>query len=174
LASTLDRLLQADDRGALLLEGPHLVRVRNAEGDQLPVELRDLDILLLQRLLRSLESSTLPLKRRPGVNESSPLLLELTLDLLAGSTLPPELLLHCDDRGNLGGEGGLQFFGFLGLLLGLPCPLLGPALLGLRLQEPHADLPVLSPDGHHLRLPVSRHGARPLQIPLAYCSASSP
>jgi hypothetical protein len=39
LASTLDRLLQADDRSALLLEGPDLVRVRDAEGDQFPVEL---------------------------------------------------------------------------------------------------------------------------------------
>jgi hypothetical protein len=39
LAFALDRLLQADDRGALLLEGPVLVRIRDAEGDQLPVEL---------------------------------------------------------------------------------------------------------------------------------------
>jgi hypothetical protein len=38
----LDRLLQADDRGALLLEGPDLVRVGYAEGNQLLVELRDL------------------------------------------------------------------------------------------------------------------------------------
>jgi hypothetical protein len=34
----LDRLLQADDRGALLLQGPLLVRVRDAEGYHLPVE----------------------------------------------------------------------------------------------------------------------------------------
>jgi hypothetical protein len=32
-------------------------------------------------------------------------------------------------------------------------------LLGLRLPEPRADLPVLGPDGPHLRLPVGRHGA---------------
>jgi hypothetical protein len=38
LASALDRLLQADDRGSLLLEGPDLVRVRDAQGDQLPVD----------------------------------------------------------------------------------------------------------------------------------------
>jgi hypothetical protein len=81
----LDRLLQADDRGALLLEGPLLVRIRDAESNQLPVELRNLGIPLLQRLLRSLESGTLPLKRRPGVSESGPLLLELTFSLLAGS-----------------------------------------------------------------------------------------
>jgi hypothetical protein len=37
-ALSLDRLLQVDDRGALLLEGPLLVRVRDAEGYQLPVE----------------------------------------------------------------------------------------------------------------------------------------
>jgi hypothetical protein len=34
----LDRLLQADDRGALLLEGPLLIRVRDVEGYQLPIE----------------------------------------------------------------------------------------------------------------------------------------
>jgi hypothetical protein len=48
LASALDRLLQADDRGALLLEGPALIRVRDTEGDQLPVEFRDLILSLLQ------------------------------------------------------------------------------------------------------------------------------
>jgi hypothetical protein len=47
LASALDHLLQADDRGALLLEGPDLVRVRDVEGDQLPVELRNLSLPLL-------------------------------------------------------------------------------------------------------------------------------
>jgi hypothetical protein len=33
----LDRLLQADDRGALLLERLLLIRVRDAEGNQLAV-----------------------------------------------------------------------------------------------------------------------------------------
>jgi hypothetical protein len=37
-ALSLDRLLQADDGGALLLEGPLLVRVLDGEGYQLPVE----------------------------------------------------------------------------------------------------------------------------------------
>jgi hypothetical protein len=150
LAYALDRQLQADDRGALLLEGPDLVRVRDAEGNQLPVELRDLSLLLLQRCLRSLESSMLPLERRPGINEGGPLLLELTLGLLAGSMLLPELLLRCDNRGDLSGEGGLQFFGFLGLLLSLPRPLLGLASPGPLLFELHTDLPVLSLDGDHL------------------------
>jgi hypothetical protein len=39
LVYALDHLLQVDDCGALLLDGPELVRVRDAEGDQLPVEL---------------------------------------------------------------------------------------------------------------------------------------
>jgi hypothetical protein len=42
---------------------------------------------------------------------SGPLLLELTLSLLASSALLPELLLCCDDRGGLVGEVGLQFLG---------------------------------------------------------------
>jgi hypothetical protein len=46
-ALDLDRLLQADDRGALLLEGPLLIRVQDAEGYQLPVEPRNLGIPLL-------------------------------------------------------------------------------------------------------------------------------
>jgi hypothetical protein len=37
-ALSLDRLLQADDSGALLLEGPLLIRVLDVEGYQLPVE----------------------------------------------------------------------------------------------------------------------------------------
>jgi hypothetical protein len=54
LAPALDRLLQADDHGALLLKGPALILVRDAEGDQLPVELRDLILSLLQRRPRPL------------------------------------------------------------------------------------------------------------------------
>jgi hypothetical protein len=165
LVPALDRLLQADDRGALLLEGPVLILVRDAEGDQLPVELRDLIPSLLQRRLRPFESSMLPLERRPGIDEGGPLLLELTLGLLAGGTLLPELLLHCDDRSGLGGEGGLQLLGLLGPLLGLPRPLLGLASPGQRLLELRAVLPALSPDGDHLRLLVCRYGARPLQVP---------
>jgi hypothetical protein len=136
-----------------------LVRVRDAEGYQLPVEPRDLGIPLLQRLPRPLESGALLLERRPGVSKGGPLLLELALGLLAGGTLLPELLLRCGDRGDLGGEGGLQLVGLLGLLLGFAHPLLDSALLGLRLPEPCAELPVLGPDGPHLRLLVRRHGA---------------
>jgi hypothetical protein len=63
LALDLDRLLQVQDRGALLHEGPALVFVRDAEGDQLPVELRELVYTLLQRRLRLCERSVLLLER---------------------------------------------------------------------------------------------------------------
>jgi hypothetical protein len=39
LAPAVDCLLQADDRGALLLKGSVLILVGDAESDQLPVEL---------------------------------------------------------------------------------------------------------------------------------------
>jgi hypothetical protein len=58
----LDRFLQADDSGTLLLERPLLVRVRDAEGYQLAVEPQDISIPLLQRLLRRLPSSALMLE----------------------------------------------------------------------------------------------------------------
>jgi hypothetical protein len=38
VALCLDRLLQADDCGALLLEGSLLIHVRDVEGYQLPIE----------------------------------------------------------------------------------------------------------------------------------------
>jgi hypothetical protein len=110
-------------------------------------------------------SDVLPLERRPGIGESSPLLLELPLGPLAGGTLLPELVLRRGERGDLGVEGGLQLVGLLGLLLGCPRPLLGPALLGLRLLEPRVELPVLGPDGPHLRLPVRRHSVHLLHTP---------
>jgi hypothetical protein len=47
LAPALDCLLKVDDRGAVLLEGAVLILVQDAEGDQLPVELRDLILSLL-------------------------------------------------------------------------------------------------------------------------------
>jgi hypothetical protein len=62
-ALSLDRLLQADNGSALLLERPLLVRVRDTEGYQLAVEPRDISIPLLQRLLRRLASGALLLER---------------------------------------------------------------------------------------------------------------
>jgi hypothetical protein len=157
LAPALDRLLQSDDRGPLLLEGPTLVLARDAERDQLPVELRDLvlpllegrprplkrNALLLELPQRLLARQALPLERCPGLDESGPLL--------------PELLLRRDDRGDLVGEAGLQLLGLLGLLLGLALP-------GPRSLEGCAVLLKLGADRGHLRLPLSRHGARPRQV----------
>jgi hypothetical protein len=100
-------LLQADDGSALLLEGLLLIRVRDAESYQLPVEPSDVGAPLRQRLLRRLASRALPLERRPGIGKSGPLLLELPLGPLAGGTLLPELVLRRGERGDLGGEGGL-------------------------------------------------------------------
>jgi hypothetical protein len=160
----LDRLLKAVDGVAQLLEGLLLARARDAEDHQLALELRELDIPLLQRLLRRLASGTLPLERRPGVDKSGPLLLELPLSPLAGGALLQEPALCDGERCNLGVKGGLQLVGLLGPLLGRARPPLSLALLGLRLQEPRADIPVLGPDGGHLRLPVGAQRAHPLQI----------
>jgi hypothetical protein len=69
----LDRLLQSDDGVALLLEGLLLARTRDAENHQFALELRELNVPLLQRLLCRLASGTLPLERRPGVGKTGPL-----------------------------------------------------------------------------------------------------
>jgi hypothetical protein len=132
LAPALDRLLQADDRGPLLLEGLAPDLVRDAERDQLPVKPRDLVLPLLEGCPRALERSALllqlsqhllvrqalPLKHCPGIGKSGPLFLELTLSLLARDALLPELLLRCDGcdgRGGLVGEAGLQLLSLLGV-----------------------------------------------------------
>jgi hypothetical protein len=57
----LDRLLEAPDGLALLLEGQLLVRARDAEHYQLALDLGELDVPVLQRHLRHLASSALPL-----------------------------------------------------------------------------------------------------------------
>jgi hypothetical protein len=77
--------------------------------------------------------------------------------------LQEPVLRNCE-RSHLGVKGGLQLVGLLGPLLGRARPLLSLALLGLRLQEPRADLLVLGSDGGHLRLPVGGQRAHPLQI----------
>jgi hypothetical protein len=92
----------------LLLEGLAQVLVRDAELHQLPVKPRDIVVLLLKGCLRPLERGALlleptlrlflrqafPLEGSPGLDEGSPLLLELVLCLLACGSLLPELLLH--------------------------------------------------------------------------------
>jgi hypothetical protein len=136
--------------------------VRDAELDQLPVELRGLILSLLEGRLRPLERSALlleptqrlllrqalPLKRSPGLGESSPLLLKLAYFLLACDSLPPELLLRQDDRGSLVGQAGLQLLSFLG-----PCPLEGRAVLS-----------ELGTSRDDLSLPRHHDGAWPRQV----------
>jgi hypothetical protein len=109
-------------------------------------------------------SDALPLKRRPGVSKSSPLLLELPLSPLAGGTLLQEPVLRDGERHNLGVEGGLQLVGPLGPLLGRTRPLLSRALLGLRPSEQRMELQVVAADSGHLLLPVGRQGAHPLRV----------
>jgi hypothetical protein len=139
-APGLDRLLKALDGLALLLEGQLLARARDAEHHQLALELRELGVPPLQRLLRRLASDALLLQRRPGVSKGGPLLLKLPLSPLAGGTLLQELVLRDGERRNLGFEGGLQIVGLLGLLLERTRPLLSLALLSLRRPEQRVEL----------------------------------
>jgi hypothetical protein len=163
-APGLDRLLKALDDPALLLEGQLLARAIDTEHYQLALELRELGVPVLQRLLRHLASDALLLQRRPGVGKGGLLLLEPPLGPLAGSTLPKELVLSGGERRDLGVEGGLQIVGLLGLLLERARPLLSLALPSLRPLELRAELPVVVADAGHLRLPVGRQGARLLQV----------
>jgi hypothetical protein len=89
----------------------------DTEDHQLALELRELSVPVLQRLLRRLASDTLLLQRRPGIGKGGLLLLEPPLGLLAGSTLSQELVLSSGERRDLGVEGGLQVIGLLSPLL---------------------------------------------------------
>jgi hypothetical protein len=131
----LDRQLKALDGLTLLLEGQLLVCARNAEHNELALDLRELGVPLRQRLLRRLASDALLLQRRPGVDEGGLLLLEPPLSPLEGGALLQELLLSDDERRGLGVEGSLQVVGLLGPLLQSARPLLGLALLRLRPLE---------------------------------------
>jgi hypothetical protein len=82
---------------------------------------------------------------------------------LAGGALLQELALGGSERRDLGAKGGLQVVGLLGLLLERARPLLGLALLSLRLQERQVEPPVVVAGAGHLRLPVSRQRAHLLQ-----------
>jgi hypothetical protein len=82
--------------------------VRDAELGQLPVEPRDLvipllegrlcplkcDALFLEPALRLYPHQMLTLEGGLGLSKGGPLLLELSLRLLACASLLPELLLH--------------------------------------------------------------------------------
>jgi hypothetical protein len=160
----LNRLLKAPEGLALLLEGQLLARARDSKHHQLALELGELSVPPLQRLLCRLASNALLLERGPGVGKGSLLLLELPLGPLAGGTLLQEMVLRGGERRNLGVEGGLQIVGLLGLLLERARPLLSLALLSLRPPEQRMELHVVVADGDHLRLPVGRQGAHPLQV----------
>jgi hypothetical protein len=154
----LDRLLEAPDGLALLLEGQLLVRARDAEHYQLALDLGELRVSALQRLLRRLASDALLFQRRPGVSKGGLLLLEPPLSPLAGGTLLQNLALGGGERRDLGVKGGLQVVGLLGLLLECARP------LSLRLLERRAEPLVVVADDGHLRLPVGRQGAHLLQV----------
>jgi hypothetical protein len=108
LARVLRRLLQAENRGFLLLEGLVQILVRDAELVELPVEPRDFFVPLLEGCLRPLECDALLLESAlglllrqalvlesgPSLSKGSPLLLELSVRLLARVPLPLKLLLH--------------------------------------------------------------------------------
>jgi hypothetical protein len=131
----LDHPLEAPDGLALLLEGQLLARARDAEHHQLALDLGELGIPVLQRHLRRLASSALPLQCRSSVDEGGLLLLEPSLSSLTGGALLQELVLSYDERRDLSVEGGLQVVGLLDPLLKRACPLLGLALLRLRPLE---------------------------------------
>jgi hypothetical protein len=162
-APGLDRLLKALDGLALLLEGQLLAHAVDTEHHQLALELGELGVPVLQRLLRRLASDALSLQHRPGVGKGGLLLLEPPLGPLAGSALPQELVLSDGERRDLGVEGGLQVIGLLGPLLErAPAPSL--ALSNLRPLERRAEPPVVVANDGHLRLPVGRQGAHLLQV----------
>jgi hypothetical protein len=163
-APDLDRLLEALDGLALLLEGLLLARARDAEHHQLALELGELGVPVLQRHLRRLASNALPLQGRPSVGKGGLLLLEPSLSSLTGGALLQELALSGGERRDLGVQGGPQVVGLLGLLLERARPLLSLALLSLRLLERRVEPPVVAADAGHLCLPVGRQGARILQV----------
>jgi hypothetical protein len=163
-APGLDRLLEAPDGLALLLEGQLLARARDAEHHQLALDLGELGVPVLQRHLRRLASSALPLQGRPSFGKGGLLLLEPPLSSLTGGALLQELALSGGERRDLSVKGRPQVVGLLGLLLERARPLLGLALLGLRLLEQRVEPPVVATDADHLRLPVGRQGARVLQV----------
>jgi hypothetical protein len=159
LARVLSRLLQAENRGLLLLEGLAQVLVRDAELGQLPVEPRDLFVPLLEGRLRPLECSALllesplglfprqalALEGGPSLSEGGPLLLKLSVRLLAHVSLLLKLLLRRGERSSLVFQAGPQQLGLLSLLLGLalpgPHPLKGSTFL-LELSSGGSQLPL--------------------------------
>jgi hypothetical protein len=113
--------------------------------------------LLLELTQRLLPRQALPLERGPSLGESSLLLLELGLRLMASGPFLTELLLRRGECGGLARQRRPQPLRLLGLLLGLalpgPRPLKGCAVLLER-----------GAGGDDLGLPRRRDGARPRQV----------
>jgi hypothetical protein len=126
--------LHLENQGLLLLEGLAQILVRDADLNQLTVELRHLVLLLLERGPCPLERGTLPLELAqrllsrhalllecgPGLDECGPLLLKLAFRLLACGSLLLELLLRRGEHDSLVRQGRLQP---LSLLEGRMAPL---------------------------------------------------
>jgi hypothetical protein len=101
-APGLDRLLEALDGLALLLEGQLLARAHDAEHHQLALELGELGVPVLQRHLHRLASSALPLQGRSSIGKGGLLLLEPSLSSLTGGALLQELALSGGEHRDLG------------------------------------------------------------------------
>jgi hypothetical protein len=77
---------------------------------------------LLESALGLFPHQTLALKGGPSLSKGSPLLLELSVRLLACVPLPLKLLLRRGERGGLVCQAGPQLLGLLGPFLGLALP----------------------------------------------------
>jgi hypothetical protein len=114
-ARGLSCLLQLENGGVFLLAGLPQLLVGHTLLDQLAREPRDLLIPELEGSLRLLQRGVLPLELAlcflphyafaleggSSLLKGGPLLLEMSLRLLACALLLLELLLHRDERGNL-------------------------------------------------------------------------